>query len=101
MRTAVNGNNSGVLAVFICVVWHIDKSRNLPFAVLAGVMHQKRLNHVFAAKSSDQRMGYLQRLLCCKVKSPEIIGSIGPFMAVEQPRAVMAERAVPGFGATQ
>ena len=61
-RAAMDVHDRRKLPITLNVVGHVYKSRNRPFPIAAGKVHQIRLDHVGAAQSPHQRMRHLLRL---------------------------------------
>ena len=75
---AVNIDHGCVLAAARHVVGHVDESGDGPFAVSAGIVHQKRLDHVVRPHAATREW-----VICCDFAiaegiHPDIVGDVGP-----------------------
>ena len=78
-----------VLPVARHVERHVEECGDGPLAVAAGIVDEIRLDHVFGADATDERMRNLLRLAAGEVIDPEIAGRGG---AVVSSRAVVSRR---------
>ena len=68
-------NNGGVLPVARHVERDVEKSRDRPLAVAAGIVHQEGLDHVLGSDAADEGMRDLLRLAGWRGYRPKVAGS--------------------------
>ena len=77
-------NNGRVLAAARHIVGHIHKGGDRPLGIAAGIVHQKRLDHVLGTDACYERIRYLLRLTICKGIYPNIVGRGRTIVIVEK-----------------